>query len=412
MRRHFEFQEGTSSKFWDVEISNATVTTWWGKIGTNGQSKSKDFDSSASAQKEYDKLIAEKTKNGYKEVEAGVQTVSKAKVAAENKQFYDEGLAREELNKVLQELPAMRQRLAQYQKNIQDMRDAAKLDDSKNENHNQEECNDLSRMLTIDECWEFLEAKVGGRSALPEGVPEEVIREAESAMCVELPDDFRKFLQRHNGSGAFSIKPYKIGGGSQYFMAIKDIVGMRANMAELGARFEGKEDFGEQDGPIKENHWNKSWIPFTENQCGDHIFIDLDPPEEGTLGQVVDWWHETALSTFQSDSLREWLNEVVSEIKNGEYKFGGIGADDDEDEDEDDDAVASPSGRRHFECNEGNSSKFWEIELGNCRLTTYWGKIGTAGQSKILEFDSEAETKKQYDKLVAEKTKKGYQEIG
>src|ERR1700722_19903442 len=65
MRRHFEFQEGSSSKFWDVELNGTCVTTWWGRIGTAGQSKEKDFGSDSKAQNEYDKLVEEKTGKGY-----------------------------------------------------------------------------------------------------------------------------------------------------------------------------------------------------------------------------------------------------------------------------------------------------------------------------------------------------------
>ena len=66
-KRHFEFQEGSSQKFWEVEISGNSVTTTWGRIGTGGQSKTKDFADAAQAKADYDKLIKEKTVKGYKE---------------------------------------------------------------------------------------------------------------------------------------------------------------------------------------------------------------------------------------------------------------------------------------------------------------------------------------------------------
>jgi uncharacterized protein (TIGR02996 family) len=61
----YEFEEGNSSKFWEIEISGNAVTTTWGKIGTDGQSKEKPFADAAAAKKEYDKLIKEKTGKGY-----------------------------------------------------------------------------------------------------------------------------------------------------------------------------------------------------------------------------------------------------------------------------------------------------------------------------------------------------------
>lgn len=71
---------------------------------------------------------------------------------------------------------------------------------------------------------------------------------------------------------------------------------------------------------------------------------------------------------------------------------------------------SNTSGARYFEFVDGSSSKFWEIQLEGLSFTTRYGKIGTDGQISMKEYDSEEKTKKEYDKLVAEKTKKGYKE--
>jgi len=65
--RYFEFVEGTSNKFWEIRLDGTSVRTKYGKIGTGGQQTLKDFDSSEKANKEYDKLVNEKTKKGYEE---------------------------------------------------------------------------------------------------------------------------------------------------------------------------------------------------------------------------------------------------------------------------------------------------------------------------------------------------------
>ena len=70
MTRHFEFVEGTSSKFWEVSISGCDVTVRYGRIGTDGQTQTKSFGDTAAAQKHADKLIAAKVKKGYQEVVA------------------------------------------------------------------------------------------------------------------------------------------------------------------------------------------------------------------------------------------------------------------------------------------------------------------------------------------------------
>ncbi len=58
-------------KFWEIELDEETLTTWWGRIGTEGQSKRKEFDSEEQAKAEYNKLIKEKTGKGYKLVDSG-----------------------------------------------------------------------------------------------------------------------------------------------------------------------------------------------------------------------------------------------------------------------------------------------------------------------------------------------------
>jgi predicted DNA-binding WGR domain protein len=65
-----------------------------------------------------------------------------------------------------------------------------------------------------------------------------------------------------------------------------------------------------------------------------------------------------------------------------------------------------------YELVEGTSNKFWEITLEDSSFTTVWGRIGTAGQSTKKSFDGPAKAKLEHDKLLAEKVKKGYREVG
>ncbi|MEO8703331.1 MAG: WGR domain-containing protein [Kofleriaceae bacterium] len=61
----YEFKEGSSNKFWQIELDGSSFTTTHGKIGTPGSFLTKDWPDDASAKKEYDKLVAQKTKKGY-----------------------------------------------------------------------------------------------------------------------------------------------------------------------------------------------------------------------------------------------------------------------------------------------------------------------------------------------------------
>ena len=70
-RREFHFSEGISNKFWSIELQELSFIVHYGKIGTQGQSQEKVFATAELAVKEHDKLIAEKTKKGYVEVQSG-----------------------------------------------------------------------------------------------------------------------------------------------------------------------------------------------------------------------------------------------------------------------------------------------------------------------------------------------------
>src|SRR5438105_5658412 len=63
--QRYELVEGTSSKFWEVEIAGGDLTVRFGRIGTAGQSKTKTFGDASAAAKERDKLVKEKTGKGY-----------------------------------------------------------------------------------------------------------------------------------------------------------------------------------------------------------------------------------------------------------------------------------------------------------------------------------------------------------
>lgn len=81
--RRFEFSEGTSNKFWEIDYSGGdSFTVRWGKIGTDGQSQTKAFDSSAKAGAAAEKLIAEKVGKGYAEVAGGASTSSSGATSA------------------------------------------------------------------------------------------------------------------------------------------------------------------------------------------------------------------------------------------------------------------------------------------------------------------------------------------
>ena len=66
--RLFEFRDGRSDKFWEITLSGSTHTVRYGRVGTEGQSATKEFPSAEKAQASHDKLINQKIKKGYNEI--------------------------------------------------------------------------------------------------------------------------------------------------------------------------------------------------------------------------------------------------------------------------------------------------------------------------------------------------------
>ena len=65
--RYFEFVEGASNKFWEVFTNDSNLTTRWGRIGSNGQSKVKKFADADAAANAMSILIEQKIDEGYQE---------------------------------------------------------------------------------------------------------------------------------------------------------------------------------------------------------------------------------------------------------------------------------------------------------------------------------------------------------
>lgn len=66
--QRFELAEGKSNKFWEIAIAGPAVTVRFGRIGTQGQTQTKEFGDETQAATHAAKLIKEKLAKGYLEV--------------------------------------------------------------------------------------------------------------------------------------------------------------------------------------------------------------------------------------------------------------------------------------------------------------------------------------------------------
>ncbi|EKO35287.1 WGR domain protein [Leptospira santarosai str. CBC379] len=68
--------------------------------------------------------------------------------------------------------------------------------------------------------------------------------------------------------------------------------------------------------------------------------------------------------------------------------------------------------KHHLTYKDDKSDKFWNIEVDGTFFTVTYGKTGTAGQTQTKSFDDEQKCLKEAEKLLSEKLKKGYLEVG
>jgi predicted DNA-binding WGR domain protein len=85
--RRFEFKQGSSYKFWEIQVEGTAYTARYGKVGTEGQTQSKSFATAAKAEAEAAKKIKEKVGKGYAEVAASAPAEAKPAVEDRTAEF-------------------------------------------------------------------------------------------------------------------------------------------------------------------------------------------------------------------------------------------------------------------------------------------------------------------------------------
>jgi predicted DNA-binding WGR domain protein len=73
--RRFELIEKNAAKFWAIAREREVLVTHWGKIGAEGKQKKKICKDFMVAEQEYDRLIRQKIRGGYDEVQQPTEAV-------------------------------------------------------------------------------------------------------------------------------------------------------------------------------------------------------------------------------------------------------------------------------------------------------------------------------------------------
>jgi predicted DNA-binding WGR domain protein len=370
-KRRFEFVEGSSSKFWEVWRTGSEVRTRYGRIGADGQTTVKDEGTDAAAEKLYNKLIGEKTKKGYEEVGGGAPAAVPATTTTTT------------TTKAKKKI-AMHPWLAAgagYRSADFDADDTYVVRCSENAagdvvvrfEGTAGEGGFVCTGAAIDSGTEKIHLAQGGAglSQSGGGVDEETPTEAFPPFMLS-----RSMFAALRGGETIEWPTVLTGDG-------KTVEVMSTGGGTATIRVNGKKQTVKT---IKAEGEDVRLVVLDDAQWP-IILVDNEADECG-------WWLRAVSPDLSADELHEEEPEEDDEDDEGD----GDGDDDDEGE---------GGSFKRFEVDE----KFWEIKLDGASHTVRFGKIGTAGTEKTKDFDDEAAAKKDHDKLVKEKTGKGYEPV-
>ena len=141
----------------------------------------------------------------------------------------------------------------------------------------------------------------------------------EKEIDARLPDDFKESLRIHDGGGWWV--PWRHGD----LLSLEQILEQWKMYSDWQAKGEyatGGDNWRADNikGPIKRVFWNKKRIYVTDNS-GDHLTLDLDPPADGTYGQVIDHSHEVGPMEVVATGWGEFLRNLVEDLESGKYVY-------------------------------------------------------------------------------------------
>jgi predicted DNA-binding WGR domain protein/cell wall assembly regulator SMI1 len=237
----FECSEGTSHKFWEVKQTGAILSVRWGRIGTAGQSKDKTFATEALAREARERLVREKTREGYTAVATSSGATPEPRAS-----------------------PA-----------------------------------DASRVATggfdVAALWSRIEgaaAAQGRPLRMRPGASEKAVAEAEKAMGLAFPPDFRASLLVHDGEE----RPEWDGDNPEWIPGHPPLAPLAEIVREWkdGCAYFEKYERDRTPGVIERGRLydfmaHPKRIPIAGNRFWDqdNTYLDLIPGPKGVAGQVV-----------------------------------------------------------------------------------------------------------------------------
>ncbi|GIP05772.1 MULTISPECIES: SMI1/KNR4 family protein [Paenibacillus] len=149
-----------------------------------------------------------------------------------------------------------------------------------------------------------------------EGAASDRLKQFEEEFGIALPEDFRSFYSKKDGSGyAFHVLyPGNEGDGEYtpfYLMSLDEMREIKSYFCERDERLDayyGPEEVQRLDPEIKPYLFHKAWYPFATMAGGSlYLMLDFDPAEPGTSGQIIMYVHDPDFVYYIAPSFTELL---------------------------------------------------------------------------------------------------------
>jgi cell wall assembly regulator SMI1 len=171
--------------------------------------------------------------------------------------------------------------------------------------------------------WERIEAWLAGHAPhilrnLRKGASSVALAKLEAQIQKTLPEAVRAFYAVHDGQR--SVCPMGLFYSLQFMplARVKESQRIWASLVDMNDEM-ARVMRSSPEGHIKPVYANPLWIPFADDQSGNHLGIDLDPGAAGVEGQVIVFGRDENCKRLVARSFEEFVNTFVQQLEGGNF---------------------------------------------------------------------------------------------
>ena len=143
---------------------------------------------------------------------------------------------------------------------------------------------------------------------LQSGATDQDFTHLEDVLGVQFPEHLQSFYRIHNGQ-----QENKASACFLRNLTLSSIAEIIENWTFLQDELDPEDWEVDAQQSVKPLAWNSKWIPIAANGGGDYLCIDTDPTEEGTIGQVLYFWHDWEYRSVEATHFFEFVEIALQE---------------------------------------------------------------------------------------------------